>query len=46
MQSMSRQWNQQLSRYMFSEVIECFEQNIRKQTDCKRPSNTKLMKWV
>ena len=24
-----------------SKVIECSEQNIRKQIDCKRPSNTK-----
>ena len=28
---------------MFSKVIECLEQNIRKQIDCKRPSNTKQM---
>ena len=26
-----------------SKVIECLEQNIRKQIDCKRPSNTKQM---
>ena len=26
---------------MFSKVIECLEQNIRKQIDRKRPSNTK-----
>ena len=43
MQSLSTQWNQQLIRYVFSKVIECLEQNIRKQTDCKRPSNTKWM---
>ena len=41
---MSMQWNQQLSKYVFSEVIECLEQNIRKQIDCKRPSSTKQMK--
>ena len=43
MQSLSTQWNQQLIRYVFSKVIECLEQNIRKQIDCKRPSNTKQM---
>ena len=37
---MSTQWNQQLNRYV-SKVIECLEQNIRKQIDCKRLSNTK-----
>ena len=26
-----------------SKVIECLEQNIRKQIDCKRPSNIKQM---
>ena len=26
-----------------SKVIECLEQNIRNQIDCKRPSNTKQM---
>ena len=26
-----------------SKVIECLLQNIRKQIDCKRPSNTKQM---
>ena len=45
-QSLSTQWNQQLSGYMFSKVIECLEKNIRKQIDCKRPSNTKQMNWV
>ena len=50
-QSLSTQWNQQLNRYVFSKVIErleieCLEQNIRKQIDCKRPSNTKQMNWV
>ena len=39
---MSAQWNRQLSRYV-SKVIECLEQNIQKQIDCKRPSNTKQM---
>ena len=28
---------------MFSKVIECLEQNIRKQIDCKRALNTKQM---
>ena len=28
---MSAQSNQQLSRYVFSKVIECLEQNIRKK---------------
>ena len=40
------QWNQQLSRYVFWKVIECLEQNIQKQIDCKRPSNTTQMNWV
>ena len=31
---------------MFSKVVECLEQNIRKQIDCKRPSNTKQMNRV
>ena len=31
---MSTQWNRQLSRYV-SKVIECLEQNIRKQIDNK-----------
>ena len=31
---------------MFLKVIECSEQNIRKQTDCKRPSNTKRINGV
>ena len=42
MWNMSTQWNQQLSRYV-SKVIECLEQNIRKQIDCKRLPNTKQM---
>ena len=39
---MSTQWNRQLNRYV-SKVMECLEQNIRKQIDCKRPSNIKQM---
>ena len=46
MKSLSTQWNQQLIRYVFSRVIECLEQNIRKQIDCKRPSNARQMNWV
>ena len=46
MQSSSTQWNQQLIRDGFSKVIECLEQNIRKQIDCKRPSNTKQINWI
>ena len=33
---MSTQWNQQLGWFVFSKVIECLEQSIRKQIDCKR----------
>ena len=40
MQSSSTEWNQQLIRYAFWKVIECLQQNIWKQIDCKRP-NTK-----
>ena len=32
---MSTQWNQQLSRYTFSKVIECSEENVWKQNDYK-----------
>ena len=39
---MSTQWNRQINRYV-SKVIGCLEQNIRKQIDSKRPSNTKQM---
>ena len=46
MQSLSTQWNQQLIRYVFSRVIECLEQNIRKPIDSKRPLNTKQMNWI
>ena len=31
---------------MFSKIIECLEQNIRKQIDCKRPSNIKQMNRI
>ena len=31
---------------MFSKVIECFEQNIREQIDCKRPPSTKQINRV
>ena len=43
---MSTQRNQQLSRYVFLKIIECFEQNIGKQIDCKIPSSTKQMNRV
>ena len=43
MWNMSTQWNQQFSKHVFSKVIECFEQNIRKQIDCKRRLSTKKM---
>ena len=46
MQSLSTQWNQQLIRYVLSKVIKCLDQNIRKEIDCKRPSNAKQMNWV
>ena len=36
MQSLSTQWNQQLSRDMVSKVIECLKQNIRKQIELRR----------
>ena len=32
---MSTQWNQQLSRHVFSKVIECLEQNFRKKSIAK-----------
>ena len=31
---------------MFSKLIECLEQNIQKQINCKRPSSTKEMNRV
>ena len=37
---MSTQSNRQLGKYV-SKVIECLKQNIGKQINCKRPSNTK-----
>ena len=40
------QSNQQHGRYVFSKVIECLEQDIRKQIDCERPSSTKRMNRV
>ena len=43
---MSTQWNQQFIRYVFSKVIECLEQTIRKEIDCKRPHSTKHMNKV
>ena len=43
---MSTQWNQQLIRYLFLKVIECLEQNIRKQIDYKRLSSTKQINRV
>ena len=39
---MSIQWNWELRRYV-SKLIECFEQNIQKQIDSERPSNTTQM---
>ena len=43
---MPTQWNQELSssRNVFSKVIECLEQSIRKQIDCKRLSNELIAK--
>ena len=46
MQSSSAQWTQQFIRYVFSKVIELLEQNIQKQIDCTRPSNTKQINWI
>ena len=46
MQSLSTQWNQQLIRSVFSKLIECLDQNIRKQIDCKRPLNRIPNKWT
>ena len=47
MYNTSTPWNQQLARYVFSKVIECLEQNIRKQIDCKRPSKRfQKINWV
>ena len=38
MSNMSTQWNLELSRYVLSKVIQCLEQSIRIQIDCKRQS--------
>ena len=46
MESFLTQWNQQHIRHVLAKVILCLEQNIWKQSDCKRPSNTKQMNWV
>ena len=46
MQSSSTEWNQQLIWYVFSKVIECLKQNIRKQNDCKKPLTTKQINWI
>ena len=43
---MSTHENQRLSRYVFAELIECFQQTIKKQIDWKRPSNTKQINTV
>ena len=43
---MSTHENQRLSRYVFAELIECFQENIKKQIDWKRPSNTKQINTV
>ena len=33
---MSKNWNQQLSSYVSSNVIECLEQNIKKQIEFQK----------
>ena len=43
---MSREWNQQLTSYVFSKVIECLGKKTFKQIDCKGPSSTKQMNRV
>ena len=43
---MSTHENQRLSRYVSAELIECFQQNIKKQIDWKRQSNTKQINTV
>ena len=40
---MSTKWNQQLTSYVFSKVIECLGKKTFKQIDCKGPSSTKQM---
>ena len=42
---MSTQRHSEINKHVFK-VIESFEQNIRKQIDCKRPSSTKQMNRV
>ena len=42
---MSTQWNRQLSKYV-SKVIECSEQNIRKQIDNKKTIKYKANKQI
>ena len=46
MLNMSAKWNQQLIRYLSAKVMECLEQNIRKQINCKRPLSTKQINRV
>ena len=36
----------EISRYVVSTVIECLQQNIRKQIDCRRPSSTNQMNRI
>ena len=43
---MSAKWNQQLIRYVSAKVMECLEQNIRKQINCKRLLSTKQINRV
>ena len=43
---MPTQWNQQLSRHVFSKVMKYLEQNIWKQNDCERPASTVQMSRV
>ena len=46
MPKFSTQGNQQLIRYMFPKVIECLEQNIRKQIDWKYSNwNPNVLKY-
>ena len=46
MLNMSAKWNQQLIRYVSAKVMECLEQNIRKQINCKRLLSTKQINRV
>ena len=43
---MLTQWNQQLSKYMFSKAIECLEQKNSKTSRLQRPLDTKKMSKV